>query len=299
MTSSTDEQGAARPMDEAQARKVSDQQLRQRAIGQLPPEYQAALQNASGTPAVAFRSLPDRPIFSFFLERATKLPIDLVNTGPLQRYTVEQLEKEAVSHMLDPQQLGDLPRKQEWAAIKRHDEEGRRLIGNDSLPVPKPFRQSMPDEWNYFRKEWGRFLGDETDDDLTELRDELRWYWEHGPEALVYLATRLLVRPHAPGTNRLWKFKLRRGGVLTVPPLFDLPRALAYAILDLAPRLGFCANPDCRSPYFLKGRRTQRFCDRPDCVRFGQRQYKKNWWEKRGKEWRASRRRKKSKRDAK
>jgi hypothetical protein len=45
-----------------------------------------------------------------------------------------------------------------------------------------------------------------------------------------------------------------------------------------------CANPECLAPYFLKRRKTQKFCDADACVGWAQRQYALRWWrENRGK----------------
>jgi hypothetical protein len=43
-------------------------------------------------------------------------------------------------------------------------------------------------------------------------------------------------------------------------------------------RLGFCANPECGAPYFLKTRRTQKICDQPGCSAWAQRNYALKWW---------------------
>jgi len=42
--------------------------------------------------------------------------------------------------------------------------------------------------------------------------------------------------------------------------------------------MAVCEKPSCSQKYFLKGRSTQRFCDREVCAAYGQRQDKLNWW---------------------
>lgn len=50
---------------------------------------------------------------------------------------------------------------------------------------------------------------------------------------------------------------------------------------------GLCPNPDCVAPYFMKKRKTQKFCEKGDCVAFAQRQYALRWWRSKGEQWRA------------
>jgi hypothetical protein len=45
-----------------------------------------------------------------------------------------------------------------------------------------------------------------------------------------------------------------------------------------AGKLGVCLNPDCLVPYFIKKRRTQKFCEEGECVVWAQRRYAKKWW---------------------
>src|ERR1700687_3352426 len=53
--------------------------------------------------------------------------------------------------------------------------------------------------------------------------------------------------------------------------------------------MAVCGNPECPSPYFLKARKTQRFCDRPACSAYGQREHKRKWWSEHGEEWKQKR----------
>jgi hypothetical protein len=66
----------------------------------------------------------------------------------------------------------------------------------------------------------------------------------------------------------------------------SLWRFICLLFLDSNP--GFCANPDCPAPYFLKHRKTQKFCDLGPCTEYAQRRYALKWWH----ENRAQRRRK-------
>lgn len=58
-------------------------------------------------------------------------------------------------------------------------------------------------------------------------------------------------------------------------------------------RLRICARPDCPHPYFVARHLKQTYCSEP-CAAWGQRQWKKQWWAKHGKEWRRKERKAKS-----
>lgn len=45
-----------------------------------------------------------------------------------------------------------------------------------------------------------------------------------------------------------------------------------------AGRTAICANPDCPAPYFLKSRKTQKFCEAGECVAWAQSNYALKWW---------------------
>lgn len=56
--------------------------------------------------------------------------------------------------------------------------------------------------------------------------------------------------------------------------------------LQNADRLRKCQRPDCPHPYFLAKRLRQRYCSEP-CVRWAQRQWNLDWWNKHGSEIRS------------
>lgn len=62
-----------------------------------------------------------------------------------------------------------------------------------------------------------------------------------------------------------------------------------------AGRLGICENPDCPARYFVKKRRTQRFCEQGPCVQYAQRKYSLDWWKREGKKRREERQRQRRK----
>jgi hypothetical protein len=47
-----------------------------------------------------------------------------------------------------------------------------------------------------------------------------------------------------------------------------------------AGKTAICANPDCLTPYFVKKRKTQKYCESGPCVDQAQREQKRLWWER-------------------
>lgn len=41
-----------------------------------------------------------------------------------------------------------------------------------------------------------------------------------------------------------------------------------------------CANPDCPNPYFIRRRKTQKYCEAGPCVAQAQREQKREWWKR-------------------
>jgi len=54
-------------------------------------------------------------------------------------------------------------------------------------------------------------------------------------------------------------------------------------------RAKLCKRDQCVHPYFIAGHLKQRFCS-DECAEEGQRELKKEWWEKNGQAWRVNRR---------
>jgi hypothetical protein len=84
-------------------------------------------------------------------------------------------------------------------------------------------------------------------------------------------------------------FRVSRGIITYVAP--DLQ---AYLSVDLIAnpdieRFRVCQREDCLHPYFLAGHLRQQFCS-DECAEEGQRELKREWWQKHGESWRAKRR---------
>jgi len=119
---------------------------------------------------------------------------------------------------------------------------------------------------------------------LLKYRSQLRQVWSGTVNPMLALGT--WVQEAQRVRNRsLFRLAMSDGRWGVVPDSTLLPLSLALGVSKLLPKVGVCANPDCPAPYFLKGRKTQRFCDRPTCAAYGQREHKKNWWKEHGKEW--------------
>jgi hypothetical protein len=70
--------------------------------------------------------------------------------------------------------------------------------------------------------------------------------------------------------------------------------SLLFVLDESSGKTGVCANPSCMAPYFIKERRTQKFCKAPLCMAYAARIYTQRWWDSGGKQQRAKQRKKKS-----
>jgi hypothetical protein len=125
---------------------------------------------------------------------------------------------------------------------------------------------------------------------LLQYRDDLRKVWSGDHETTeraihrwIQEATEEPAWHVVSGTNHgRWYWNV-------LPNYAVFPLALALGVSELQPRMAICKNPGCPNKYFLKARKTQRFCDRPACSACGQREHKRKWWSEHGKEWKQSR----------
>jgi hypothetical protein len=80
-----------------------------------------------------------------------------------------------------------------------------------------------------------------------------------------------------------------RNGWLT----YTAANLYVYLYMDLvtceAKRLRICKRADCPNPYFIAHHLKQRFCS-DKCAQWGQREWKKQWWNEHGQSWRKQRR---------
>lgn len=135
--------------------------------------------------------------------------------------------------------------------------------------------------WKRFRLQYRQ---SDSDSPLLDYRDRLRKIWS-GDHSAAGDALNFWVRQATLYNRQSWL--LSSGEFYWVTPNHHiLPLSLAIGVSELLPKMAVCANPECSQPYFLKGRKNQRFCDRPTCAAYGQRQHKKKWWSEHGDEWR-------------
>jgi hypothetical protein len=116
---------------------------------------------------------------------------------------------------------------------------------------------------------------------ILQFRDQLRNLWCHGPNWEIVLGSWV----NLCCTKQLWTWTVPgwSDGTYSVEPNYTLfPLALGIAAGEWMSKMAFCGNPECPAPHFLKGRKTQRFCERGSCAAYGQRQHALNWWRRVG-----------------
>jgi hypothetical protein len=151
--------------------------------------------------------------------------------------------------------------------------------------------QTLLDLANLLDSQWERFhrryrlvyIPWPSDDDLLNWRRDLRQAWKGDDRDVRYA---LANWTGVVKTRNLESWVFNPTPPYSVVPNYKiLALSLAIGVSELLPKLAVCANPECPQPYFFKGRKTQRFCDRPACAAYGQREHKRNWWNEHGQEW--------------
>lgn len=111
------------------------------------------------------------------------------------------------------------------------------------------------------------------------MRDIVRLIWRGAPFANAYLKALL----YGSRVEFDWK-----RGEITYAPENEFEEAL-YILFRNSPRAKVCENPDCPSPFFIAGRKSERYCSE-DCALVFQREWKRNWWRRKGSESRRQQR---------
>lgn len=120
------------------------------------------------------------------------------------------------------------------------------------------------------------------DEEILKFRNVLQQLWRGDVRTFAVVASWVRYAQ----LQHTWTVGTWADGTLSVQPNYCLfPLCLAIAASEWGGKMTTCANPDCPQPYFLKGRKTQRFCDRPACIAYGQREHKRNWWSEHGEAW--------------
>lgn len=156
-----------------------------------------------------------------------------------------------------------------------------------------------------FRRKYGPVLDRSEKPGLFQLRDELRALWTSGkqmPESIASVWDE--ERADATGTlledficNRWLRFAeqgllVRWGEIL---PSDELPALLAFASVFWHSHMRVCRNPDCPAPYFIAGRRDQKYCS-DGCAAPAKRAAKLLSWHRHKRKWPSQSKRAKSSR---
>ena len=139
------------------------------------------------------------------------------------------------------------------------------------------------DQRNWFCKRWPAGKKSE----FLIIRDDLRRIWAKQIEiqdanniVLGWLSEQRhslhRIEPTAVAIIQPFFPDLRTGKLLPLPTTLRV--RIAMACLEHYSRMKVCANPDCKFPYFLAGRKTQRVCEQGECTAWAQRQYANKWW---------------------
>lgn len=110
--------------------------------------------------------------------------------------------------------------------------------------------------------------------DITYKRVEhLRKAWQGDADALQKLR-------HQIEVLTTFRFKIE-GKRIELEPR-DVWSKICFLFLcdQAAGKTAICANPDCHSPYFIKRRKTQKYCTSGPCTEQAQREQKRLWWER-------------------
>jgi hypothetical protein len=171
----------------------------------------------------------------------------------------------------------------------------KKMLRTDEERFQAKFRKDMvldlvslrEDSVGFFRKRFALVAALLDDATILQCRDQLRVFWAGDdvyqaarPQSFRFGALHSWLEQARQQPRRLWSIGTYADGTHSVSPdLSILPLALALAGSELSPKMGICENPRCPQKYFLKERKTQRFCDHRACSAYGQRQHKLKWWE--------------------
>jgi hypothetical protein len=137
---------------------------------------------------------------------------------------------------------------------------------------------------------------DYADVDVLSLQDKLQYLWQGGRHAgevageLLFTRLKIGIKNIGEGIFPSEELPIGvdwKGGELTYKPLNEFQAAL-YALLKHSRLAEVCARPGCAAPYFVAGRITQQYCS-VDCADAMQDEWRRNWWNAHGNEWRRKR----------
>ena len=111
--------------------------------------------------------------------------------------------------------------------------------------------------------------------------------YRNAPSALIFIYEQARLY-----NKTRWLFA--NGGIQLIPDSLWSTICMLFLRDHAAHKTGFCANPECANPYFLRKRRTQKYCEAGPCVAYAQRRYSLSYWNREGRERRKNKQRKKA-----
>jgi hypothetical protein len=108
---------------------------------------------------------------------------------------------------------------------------------------------------------------------VLKFREVLRKAWSGDSTAVQYVQALAQVGAHLSAAEN-GQIELIVDDILGMASILFL-RDFA------ARRLGMCANPQCPSPFFVRSRKNQKYCDVPACMVYSHRISANNYWARR------------------
>src|ERR1051326_3749852 len=134
--------------------------------------------------------------------------------------------------------------------------------------------RNEPEALEAFTKRWGRLQRPTFENANFKYLwlEHLRAAWRDEPEGIEWVQAIL--------GSEFFTFNATKGR-LSMEPKELLGTICILFLRDYSMgRTALCANPDCHSPYFIKKRKTQKFCEAGPCTEQAQREQKREWWRK-------------------
>jgi hypothetical protein len=114
-----------------------------------------------------------------------------------------------------------------------------------------------------------------------EWRDHLRAAWRGDKDAIEFLE-----RYTSGGHYSRFHWHFQRGRLELEAEDLWTTICLLFLRDRVAHKIAICENPDCASPFFIRSRCTQKFCEAGPCVEYGARIRANRWWHTHGEQWR-------------
>lgn len=129
-----------------------------------------------------------------------------------------------------------------------------------------------PEELLSFLSRRARTPVDKDTERYRLLQENLRSAWSGNKEAVEQIREQL--------SREDFRFEIGRRRMILQPRTVFGEIMLPFLRDCQEGMTAICANPDCQSPYFIKKRRTQKYCEAGPCTEKAQREQKLEWWRK-------------------